>query len=82
MSKRRELLSYLAAIHSLSSACLTMSAIMLLQACVSLDRAAAMQPSWLEQESQVGYAMPPFDAIQHAQAQLGQLTQSWLDIQG
>ena len=40
-----------------------------------------MQPSWLEQESRVGYALPPLDAMQQAQAQLGQLTQSWTDIQ-
>ena len=58
-----------------------MTAVLLLQACVSLDRAAAMQPSWLEQESRVGYALPPLDAMQQAQAQLGQLTQSWTDIQ-
>ena len=37
---------------------------------------------FLEQESGVAYALPAYAAMKDAQAQLGQLTQSWLDIQG
>ena len=41
-----------------------------------------MKASFLEQESGVAFALPAYAAMKDAQAQLGQLTQSWLDIRG
>ena len=41
-----------------------------------------MKASFPEQESGVAYALPAYAAMKDAQAQLGQLTQSWLDIRG